>query len=131
SVKQVPPDWQKQYGQRLCLMETFVEKERFQGTCYKAANWIYVGETKGFSKRGSLYYQHKNIKTVYLYPLCKDFKEKLPEQIDEIKEIHPEQCSHCGSYHVEEYEGKTEEHIQEDIVIPAEKEQLLSFIRSP
>ncbi|MBI3231523.1 MAG: DUF4338 domain-containing protein [Candidatus Doudnabacteria bacterium] len=80
SVKQVPEDWQKQYGHSIYLLETFVEKERFRGTCYKAANWIYVGETKGYSKRGSSHYQHRNIKDVYVYLLCRDFRGKLMGQ---------------------------------------------------
>jgi hypothetical protein len=54
------------------LLETFVEKERFVGTCYKASNWICVGETKG---RGKLDIRHERkvpVKTVWLYPLRKD-----------------------------------------------------------
>ncbi len=80
SIKRVPQDWEKQYGHPIYLLETFVEKERFAGTCYKAANWIYVGETKGYSKRGSLHYQHRNIKAVYLHPLVRNFREKLMGQ---------------------------------------------------
>jgi hypothetical protein len=54
-----------------------VEKDRFKGTCYKAANWIWVGQTKGIAKRGHDHLFHGNIKDVYLYPLKKDFREKL------------------------------------------------------
>lgn len=77
SVKQVAQDWQKRYGHPIYLLETFVEKRRFKGTSYRAANWIYVGQTKGFSKRGNFHYRHRNIKDVYVYPLIKDFKERL------------------------------------------------------
>jgi hypothetical protein len=77
SVKQLPQDWQKRYGHPIYLLETFVERDRFAGTSYKAANWIHVGETKGFSKRGSSHYRHRNIKNVYVYPLIKDFRERL------------------------------------------------------
>lgn len=49
-AQQLPHDWQQTYGYTPVLMETFVEKDRFAGTCYKAANWIYVGLTKGRGK---------------------------------------------------------------------------------
>ncbi|MBC8392256.1 MAG: DUF4338 domain-containing protein, partial [Deltaproteobacteria bacterium] len=55
----------------------FVEKNRFKGTCYKAANWIRTGHTKGTAKRGHNHRFHGNIKDVYLYPLKKDFRKKL------------------------------------------------------
>ena len=77
NVKRLLGDWQRVYNHPLYLLETFVEKNRFKGTCYKAANWIHVGETKGTSKRGHAHMYHGNIKDVYLYPLRKDFREKL------------------------------------------------------
>lgn len=77
SAKIVPQDWQKRYGHPIYLLETFVEKERFSGTCYKAANWLYLGETKGSAKRGSTHRYHGNIKKIFVYPLVKDFREKL------------------------------------------------------
>jgi len=77
NAKRISDDWLKVYHHPLFLLETFVEKDRFKGTCYKAANWIYVGQTKGTSKRGHDHLFHGNIKDVYLYPLRKDFREKL------------------------------------------------------
>lgn len=77
SAKRVPLDWDNRYGHPIYLLETFVEKERFFGTCYKAANWIYLGETKGSAKRGSTHKYHGNIKRLFVYPLEKDFREKL------------------------------------------------------
>lgn len=77
NVKRMSDDWIKVYNHPLCLLETFVEKDRFKGTCYKAANWIWVGQTKGTAKRGHDHLFHGNIKDVYLYPLRKDFREKL------------------------------------------------------
>ena len=73
----MPLDWQRRYGHPIYLLETFVEKERFSGTCYKAANWIYLGETKGSAKRGSNHRYHGNIKKIFAYPLVKDFRDKL------------------------------------------------------
>ncbi len=79
SVKRVPQDWQRRYGHPIYLIETFVEKERFSGTCYKAANWIYLGETKGSAKRGSNHDYHGKIKKIFVYPLVKDFRRRLIE----------------------------------------------------
>ncbi len=77
SAKRVPQDWQKRYGHPIYLLETFIEKEKFTGACYKAANWIYLGQTKGSAKRGSSHRYHGNIKKIFVYPLVKDFRDKL------------------------------------------------------
>jgi hypothetical protein len=77
AAKQLPDDWHKRYGYRPAMLETFVENPRFLGTCYKAANWIWVGQTKG---RGKLDRKHKaNLpkKDIWLYPLSKSFKRLL------------------------------------------------------
>ena len=77
NVKRICDDWLRIYNHPLYLLETFVEKNRYKGTCYKAANWIRVGQTKGTAKKGHDHLFHGNIKDVYLYPLSKDFKRKL------------------------------------------------------
>ena len=77
SAKRISDDWLKIYNHPLYLLETFVEQQRFKGTCYKAANWICVGHTKGTAKKGHDHLFHGRIKDVYLYPLRKDFREKL------------------------------------------------------
>jgi hypothetical protein len=77
SAKRLPRDWENRYGYPPCLLETFVERDRFCGTCYRAANWIHVGQTQG---RGKLDRQHRGLSTikhVYLYPLHKRFRQKL------------------------------------------------------
>ena len=79
SVKRISDDWFKIYNHPLYLLETFVEKNRFKGTCYKAANWIRVGQTKGTAKKGHDHLFHGRIKDVYLYPLRKDFKKGLKQ----------------------------------------------------
>ncbi len=75
--KQLPYDWQKRYGYTPVLLETFVEKERFRGTCYKAANWIYVGETQGRGKLDTRSLFSLPVKDIFLFPLNKDFKQIL------------------------------------------------------
>ena len=77
TAKKIADDWLKIYNHPLYLLETFVEKDRFAGTCYKAANWICVGQTKGIAKKGHDHLFHGNIKDVYLYPLGKNFRKKL------------------------------------------------------
>ena len=77
AIRRLAQDWQKRYGYRPVLAETFVEIPRFQGTCYKAANWIYLGETQG---RGKLDVNHAAclpIKSIWIYPLVKNFRRTL------------------------------------------------------
>jgi len=71
SAKIVPQDWHRFYSYRPLLMETFVERQRFSGASYKAANWIYLGQTRGKGRSGMRYYRHGIIKDVYVYPLIK------------------------------------------------------------
>jgi hypothetical protein len=76
SARIVPDHWHLLYHYRPVLMETFVEKQRFCGTSYKAANWIYLGHTCGKGRSGMRYYDHGIIKDVYVYPLA-GFREHL------------------------------------------------------
>lgn len=71
SARIVPSDWQRYYNFRPVMLETFVEKQRFSGASYKAANWIYLGHTKGKSRSGMRYHYHGIIKDIYIYPLLK------------------------------------------------------------
>ena len=75
--KRIASDWQTKYGHELYLLETFVEKSRFRGTCYKAANWVCVGQTKGRSRNDRYNKLKVPIKDIYLYPLSKNFREVL------------------------------------------------------
>ena len=77
AVKQVPQDWQRRYAIKPVLMETFVETDRFAGTCYRAANWVHVGKTKGRGKLGAAGIQSVPIKDILLYPMDKDYKKIL------------------------------------------------------
>ena len=77
AARQLPEDWRHRYGYRPLLQETFVEKTRFTGACYRAANWLHVGQTQGRGKLGPSGKQSVPIKDVWLYPLGKDFKNEL------------------------------------------------------
>jgi hypothetical protein len=77
AARQLPEDWQHRYGYRPLLLETFVEKDRFTGACYRAANWLQVGQTQGRGKLGPAGKQSVPIKDVWLYVLEKRFRDGL------------------------------------------------------
>jgi len=77
AARTLPNQWQEVYGYRPVLLETFVEKPRFQGTCYKAANWLCLGQTKGRGKLGPAGKQSVPIKDLWVYPLDRRFRETL------------------------------------------------------
>jgi hypothetical protein len=66
NLKRLSRDWQRIHGHPIVLVETFVEISRFAGTCYKAANWTYVGKTQGFGKSARRYYHHGQPKAVFI-----------------------------------------------------------------
>ncbi len=75
--RRLPDDWYARYGYRPVLLETFVEKPRFVGTCYKAANWLYLGDTQGRGKLDTLHRRSEPIKAIWVYPLRRDFRQHL------------------------------------------------------
>jgi hypothetical protein len=75
ATKQIPRDWQKQYRIKPVLLETFVETERFAGTCHKAANWVHVGTTKCRGKLGPSGKQSVPVKDIRFFSLNKNFKK--------------------------------------------------------
>jgi hypothetical protein len=79
SLRRLSGDWQQRYGHPIVLAETFVDLSRFAGTCYRAANWIHVGQTQGSAKRGNAYHFHGQPKAVYLYPLARRFRQVLQD----------------------------------------------------
>ena len=75
--RQLPRAWEQRYGYRPVLLETFVEAERFAGTCYRAANWRCLGQTQGRGKLGDHRIGQVPVKDVWVYPLVRDFRERL------------------------------------------------------
>ena len=69
NLRRLSDDWQQAHGWPLLLAETFVDPERFTGACYRAANWLLVGSTRGFAKQQQTYRQHGRPKLVLVYPL--------------------------------------------------------------
>ncbi len=80
AARQLPEDWQRRYGYRPLLLETLVDARRFAGTCYRAANWIALGETHG---RGRMDPHHaadgSARKLVLVYALCPSVQQRLRE----------------------------------------------------
>ena len=77
AARQIQGDWLRTYGYAPALLETFVDSSLYKGTCYRAANWVQVGATKGRG-RYDRHNEHKlTIKLIFAYPLQKDFREVL------------------------------------------------------
>lgn len=95
-LERLERDWMKRYGHGLLLVETFVDLEAFQGTCYKASNWVELGKTKGFERSGVDFYEaHDKPKRLFVRPLRPDAAdilraESLPEPWEsQERSFHP------------------------------------------
>jgi len=83
-ARRISADWYQKYGHQLYMLETFVEVDRFKGTCYKAANWINVGRTTGRGRNGGHNHAIVPFKDIYVYPLTKNFQSILRKQETEV-----------------------------------------------
>jgi hypothetical protein len=79
-AKRISADWQKLYAHPVHLLETFVDSERFEGTCYRAANWVMLGYTTGRGKNDFTHKPNRSLKQVLAYPLHRRFRELLRAQ---------------------------------------------------
>lgn len=79
AVKRLRTDWRGRYGYEPLLVETFVDKERFEGTCYRAANWIAVGETQGRGRQDHAHANRSTVKRIFVYPLDRQARGRLCE----------------------------------------------------
>ncbi len=75
----ISDDWCRMYGHPIYFLETFVDPDRFRGTCYRAANWVLLGKTTGRGKQSNSYVPNRTIKEVLGYPVTKRFRELLGE----------------------------------------------------
>lgn len=76
-LRRIADDVASQYGYRPWLVESFVDLETFEGTCYRASNWIHVGQTQGRGRQDRTHAADKAIKAIYLYPLVTDWRSRL------------------------------------------------------
>ena len=78
-ARRLSADWQNLYGHPIYFLETFIDPQRFRGTCYRAANWTVLGVTTGRGKDAPTYQANRSIKEVLGYPLVKDFRQRLSQ----------------------------------------------------
>ena len=76
-ARMISADWQRLYAHPIYFLETFIDPQRFRGTCYRAANWIYLGDTTGRGKDAPTYEPNRSIKQILGYPLTSDFRQRL------------------------------------------------------
>jgi hypothetical protein len=76
-ARRIRADWQAKYGHPVHALETFVDRSRFKGTCYRAANWRRLGQTRGRTRNDRAHRIRAAVKDVYLYPLVADFWREL------------------------------------------------------
>ncbi len=85
NLKRLSTDWQRVYGHPIWIVETFVDPRYFQGTCYRASGWEFLGKSRGFRKRSNGYVQHDNPKMVFVRSLKADARQKLKSPYLKIK----------------------------------------------
>jgi hypothetical protein len=76
-TRQLSGQWQKLYGHPVYFAETFIDRTRYHGTCYRAANWKYLGQTQGRGKDDLTHRANRTLKDVLGLPLCRDFRQRL------------------------------------------------------
>ena len=76
-LRRLSGDWKRRYGTGVVLVETFVDTTRYAGTCYKAANWLKIGQTKGRSRQDRDRTVKVSVKDVFVYPLRRDFRDLI------------------------------------------------------
>lgn len=77
NLRRLSTDWEQAYGHPVYLAETFVDPTRFRATCYRAANWICLGQTAGRSKQGNAYVFTHVPKALYVFPLHRQARQRL------------------------------------------------------
>ena len=78
-IRRISDDWQNLYHHPVHLLESFVDTERFRGTCYRASNWICLGRSGGFGTKSKTNQPVCSIKELWVYPLGKDFRKQLTQ----------------------------------------------------
>lgn len=85
ATKKIVSDWAWYYSITPLLVETFVQPSRYLGTCYKAANWIQLGLTRGYAKRGSSHHNSQEPKQIFLYGLNPEIRRKMTRLMEKRK----------------------------------------------
>jgi hypothetical protein len=103
-ARRVAGDYQARYGIEPWLLETFVNREQYAGTCFQAANWIGVGETRGRGRNGSKK-EGKSIKDVYLYPLRADLRARMGVSVAAVQPLNVEDGLESEAWAEQEFGG--------------------------
>lgn len=77
NIVRLPSDWWRSFNHRLMLVETFVDRRLYRGTCYIASNWLHIGQSRGSTKQGKGYRYHGHRKEIYLYVIDHEFRQKI------------------------------------------------------
>ena len=85
SLRQLKEDWEKQYEVTPYMVETFVDREKYLGTCYIAANWTYLGVTKGYGRRGKTFEYHGQTKDIYVYIVDRAFAREFRPDLKRLR----------------------------------------------
>ena len=72
NLRRLSSDWEARYGHPIAMAETFVDSRRFRGTCYRASNWLHLGETRGFTRLKRGFAEHNRQKAMFVYPLARN-----------------------------------------------------------
>ena len=84
-LKQLREDWERQYEITPYMVETFVDREKYLGTCYVAANWTYLGTTKGYGRQGNTFVYHGQIKDIYVYIMERSFSREFRPDLKRLR----------------------------------------------
>ena len=84
-LRQLREDWEKQYEVTPHMIETFVDREKYHGTCYIAANWTYLGITKGYGKQGNTFVYHGHKKDIYVYIMDRSFAREFRPDLKRLQ----------------------------------------------
>lgn len=84
NLKRLSRDWEAVYGHPIILAETFVDRGRFQGTCYRAGGWSELGPTRGYRRNGGKYYYHGKAKAMFIRPLRRDAARILSDPLSSL-----------------------------------------------
>jgi len=93
-LRRVGRDFEKRYGYRPWLLESFVDGEQHQGTCFQAANWERIGQTKGRGRNDREYRSPESVKDIYVYPLVADFRKRMGVSADRGSYLRPLALEH-------------------------------------
>lgn len=92
ATQRISDDWLDYYAVKPEIAETFVQRSKYVGTCYRAANWLDIGLTKGYTKKGSLHQDNQELKTILLYGLNKRMRKVLRQSVSDAMAT-PEECN--------------------------------------